>query len=397
MKKLTKEEFVERAQKIHGNKYDYSEVEYKNNASKIKIYDKELKEYFYMTPACHLNGQENPKRKWLKLRNFFAMKKEDFIKRAQKIHENKYDYSKVEYVNNRTKVKIICPIHGEFLQTPDKHLRGAGCPSCCKKNKKYTTEEFIEKCKKIYGEKYDFSKTIYGKNSKEKVIVTCPEHGDFLISPNSLLNFKKGCKYCTGGQIYNTQDFVKKAKLIHGNKYDYSNTEYKNMLSKVKIICPIHGEFSQKPINHIHKEEGCPECAKRFRKSETKLYDYLVNKFPKEEIIHSYYNKNILNRQEIDIYFPKYKIGVEYQGEQHFSPIDFGGYGKEKANELFLENNNRDKKKKEICDKIGIHLFYFSDTKHEDFLGKKVYLSLDKLYKDLKKLIEFKKEDEKNS
>lgn len=88
-----------------------------------------------MTPACHLNGQENPKRKRLKLRNFFAMKKEDFIKRAQKIHENKYDYSKVEYVNNRTKVKIICPIHGEFLQTSDKHLRGAGCPSCCKKIK----------------------------------------------------------------------------------------------------------------------------------------------------------------------------------------------------------------------------------------------------------------------
>lgn len=132
-KRLTKEEFIKKARDIFGDKYDYSKVVYINNSTKIEVYDKEYNEYFWITPASHLNGCESARRKSIKLRERFSMGTENFISKAKEIHGDKYDYSKVEYVNNRSKVCIICPKHGEFLQMPDKHLQGEGCPKCCKK------------------------------------------------------------------------------------------------------------------------------------------------------------------------------------------------------------------------------------------------------------------------
>ena len=134
-KRLTKEEFIKKARDIFGDKYDYSKSVYINNSTKIEVYDKEYNEYFWITPASHLNGGESARRKSIKLRERFSMGTENFISKAKEIHGDKYDYSKVEYVNNRSKVCIICPKHGEFLQMPDKHLQGEGCPKCCKKNR----------------------------------------------------------------------------------------------------------------------------------------------------------------------------------------------------------------------------------------------------------------------
>ena len=125
-KKLTFNDFVEKSKSIHGEKYDYSKVDYKNNSTKVLIICPKHGE-FLMRPADHFNGQGCPKCKSENLSNKFSMGKEAFIKKALSVHENKYDYSKVEYKNNRTKVCIICPEHGEFWQTPDKHITGQGC------------------------------------------------------------------------------------------------------------------------------------------------------------------------------------------------------------------------------------------------------------------------------
>ena len=188
---------------------------------------------------------------------------EEFIKKAREIHGDKYDYSKVEYVSYHTKVCIICPKHGEFWQTPANHLRNRNCPKCGNnskiKKRSLTKEEFIKKAREVHGDKYDYSKVKY-INNYTKVCIICPEHGEFWQNANSHL---RGCgcpKCCNNGVKLTTEEFVKKARKIHGDKYDYSKVEYKNSHTKVCIICPEHGEFWQTPTSHLHGESGCPMC-----------------------------------------------------------------------------------------------------------------------------------------
>ena len=181
---------------------------------------------------------------------------EDFIKKAREIHGDKYDYSKVEYIKRNQKVCIICPVHGEFWQTPGNHLCGNGCSECSGK-KKSNTEDFIKKAREIHGDRYDYSKVNY-VNNETPVCIICPEHGEFWQTP---YNHVKGCgcQKCAGVNKSNTEEFVKKAKEIHGDRYDYSNVNYTNSHTVVQIMCPEHGEFLQQPTNHL-RGCGCPYC-----------------------------------------------------------------------------------------------------------------------------------------
>ena len=111
------------------------------------------------------------------------------------------------------------------------------------------TINFIEKAKAVHGDKYDYSKVEYVK-AKEKVCIICQEHGEFWQTPNNHLR-GEGCPFCYGSKKLTTEEFISKAKQIHGNKYDYSNVNYVNKYTKVCIICPEHGEFWQKPSNHL--------------------------------------------------------------------------------------------------------------------------------------------------
>ena len=210
-------------------------------------------------------------------------RQERFITKAKEKHGNKYDYSKVNYVNAHTKVCIICPIHGEFWQTPNTHLNGRGCPKCSS-NKKMTTEEFIGRAKKIHGDKYDYSKVNY-VNAHTKVCIICPIHGEFLITPSNHLR-ERGCPKCkTRKHLLNryevqtpmehkkhtTETFIARAKEVHGDKYDYSKVDYINNKTKVCIICPIHGEFWIRPDNFLCGE-GCKKCGDLIRFESKKVY-----------------------------------------------------------------------------------------------------------------------------
>lgn len=199
------------------------------------------------------------------------MKKEKFIEKAKKVHGNKYDYSMVEYVNNTTKVCIICPKHGEFWQRPHSHLRGSGCNMCS--NKIPSTVEFIEKAKKVHGDKYDYSKVEY-VNAKTKICIICHKHGEFWQLPNSHLN-GQGCKACaiettTINNRHCFSDFLKKANCTHNSKYSYDESTYVNTHTKMRIICPEHGEFWQQPCNHILGQK-CPQCARNDSNKITQL------------------------------------------------------------------------------------------------------------------------------
>lgn len=190
---------------------------------------------------------------------------EEFIQKSKAIHGDKYDYSKVEYIDTHSKVVIICPEHGEFKQRPSNHKTGIGCPKCSG-TEQSNTEDFIRKAKEIHGDKYDYSKVNYTYN-RGKVIIICSEHGEFIQIPHDHLH-GSGCSKCFEkkrgeSQKLNTEDFIRKAKAVHGNNYDYTKIKYINTHTKVIIICPEHGEFSQTAANHL-QGQGCVKCSGRY-------------------------------------------------------------------------------------------------------------------------------------
>ncbi len=190
----------------------------------------------------------------------------EFIEKARLIHGDKYDYSKVEYINSFVKIKIICPEHGEFYQTPHNHLKKYGCSRCGRMssiNSRFSsTEKFIEKARIIHGDKYDYSKVEYVHN-KRKIVIVCKIHGEFSQTPNCHLK-GQGCPICGKDELVNglyltLEEFINKSRLIHGDKYDYSKVEYVGNKSPIIIICPTHGEYFQKPYHHL-RGQGCMRC-----------------------------------------------------------------------------------------------------------------------------------------
>ena len=159
---------------------------------------------------------------------------EEFIVKARKTHSDKYDYSKVKYTNNKVKVCIICPEHGEFWQTPHNHLVGQNCPKCTNNNLKKNTTDFIKQAVEIHNGKYDYSKVEYTSN-KDKICIICPEHGEFWQTPKRHLA-GDGCPICRANKKLTTEEFVAKAKKTHNDKYDYSRVKYVNTRTKVCII-----------------------------------------------------------------------------------------------------------------------------------------------------------------
>jgi very-short-patch-repair endonuclease len=205
-RKLTKEEFVERSIKKHGDFYDYSKVEYINNKTKVLIICP-IHGEFWQTPHSHLNGNGCPHCVGLAKLN-----KEEFIERSIKKHGDFYDYSKVEYINNKTKVLIICPIHGEFWQTPSDHLKGRGCPHCTNRNP-LTKEQFTQRGIEVHGEWYDYSKVEY-VNAHTKVLIVCPDHGEFWQIPYVHL-MGGGCPHCNISKLESNVNKILEEKNIN--------------------------------------------------------------------------------------------------------------------------------------------------------------------------------------
>jgi very-short-patch-repair endonuclease len=261
---LTNELFIKKSIEKHGNKYDYSEVNYIDNKQKVKIKCLEHG-YFEISPSNHLKGLT-----CIRCVNKFIGKKmttEEFIIRANYIHNNEFNYDNVKYVNTNTKVIITCKTHGDFEMQPNNHLNGQKCSKCSNNNFRYTTETFIIKAKEKHDNKYDYSLVEYVKGSK-KIKIICKEHGLFEQEATSHLQ-GSGCdkcsiKNCADKQRSTLVDFIKKANEKHNNYYDYSKVSYVGCFVNVKIICPVHGEFEQKPSKHLCGH-GCTECNRKKR------------------------------------------------------------------------------------------------------------------------------------
>lgn len=307
------EEFIKKSKEIHGEKYDYSKVEYINSLTKVCIICP-IHGEFWQIPKIHIKNSECPKCAKIKRAENKTYTTAKFIKKSKEVHEEKYDYNKVNYVDCDTKVCIICPIHGIFWQIPSYHLYGNGCPQCgfktISKKLSLTKETFIERAKEVHGDEYDYSKVIY-VNAITKICITCSIHGDFWQTPSNHLNGHK-CSKCSNNFL-DKDYFIEKANLAHNIKYDYSNVSYGGNKKKVCIICPIHGEFYQRPNDHL-MNHGCPECAQEqtTSSSEQEILNFIKENY-NNTIIHN--NRTILdNNFELDIYLPDISLAFEYDG-----------------------------------------------------------------------------------
>ena len=312
------EKFIQKARKVHGDKYDYSKVEYVNSQTKVCIICP-IHGEFWQEPAAHVRGYNCPKCANVKRGDTFRGRLNDFIIKAKEVHGDKYDYSKVEYVNSSTKICIICPEHGEFYMTPQNHLLGQGCPKCVGRG--LCDDDIIKLFKKVHGNKYDYSKVKYNK-MHEKVCIICPEHGEFWQTPSKHIN-GQNCPKCA--KVFMAEknnlggdEFIKRSVEKWGDLYDYSKVNYEKIDKKVEIICKKHGSFLQRPYDHLHGH-GCPVCGKLESKGEIELYDLICKIVGKENVIHN--DRKTLNGKEIDILLPEYNIGIEFDGLRWHSEV----------------------------------------------------------------------------
>lgn len=340
-KKLDTKQFITRAQEVHGDTYDYSEVVYVNSTTKVFIVCKTHGK-FEQNPRSHLNGSGCSKCAGVGKSNT-----KDFIRRSEKIHNNKYLYDLVKYAGNKRKVVITCPVHGNFEQVPSSHLKGHGCPECAA-NYKMDTDAFIKKAELVHQDKYDYSKVEYA-NSYENVVIICQEHGEFVQRPGEHV-FGKGCPSCGGNKPHTTESFIAKAIEVHGEKYGYSKVEYVNASTKVIITCPTHGDFSQKLQTHIDSKAGCPKCCNIVSKAEQSIADRLTSEG--FTVIQS--DRSILGKFELDIVIPDKKIAIEFNGMYWHSEDN----GKDK---------NYHKNKTQMANEAGYRLIHiWEDDFNED-------------------------------
>ncbi len=315
----TKEQFINDAIQIHGDKYDYSKVEYINTNTKVNIICKKHLYEFEQKPSSHLQNQGCPK-----CGNSYSPTTNEFIENAMKIHGDKYDYSKVNYLKNKSKIIIICKIHGGFEQKPNSHLSGMGCFKCgremCTEKLKKTQEEFIKEAVNIHGTKYDYSKVIYN-TIDDKIIIICNIHGEFEQTPYCHLQ-GQGCFTCgritCGEKLIKSQDeFIQEANIKHDNKYDYSKVNYIGNKKNIIIICKIHGEFEQKPNSHL-RGAGCPRC---INKTEGIMYNWLLNHY--DNISYQYKKEWCKTTRYLpyDFCIEENNIIIELDGEQHFKQV----------------------------------------------------------------------------
>jgi len=269
-----------------------------------------------------------------------------FIIKSNKIHNNKYDYSLVDYKKSNLLVKIICPIHGVFEQRARNHLQGQGCPIC---NGKFLKSKklFIYESNIIHNNKYDYSLVDY-KNNKTKIKIICPIHGVFEQRPDDHLN-GRGCRKCGGKDKKDNITFIKESIKIHGNFYNYDKTNYINNIIKIIITCPIHGDFKTTPNNHLSKKSGCALCHES--NGERKIRLYLNEKNIKYIFEKRFKNCKYKYCLPFDFYLPDYNICIEYDGKQHFESIDFFG-GEKRLNEQIIKDNI----KTEYCKNNNIKL-----------------------------------------
>ena len=314
-KKISQEDYIEKVSIIHNNKYDYSRLEYKGMRSDIEI-GCPIHGFKWQSAYLHSIGRGcrecGRKTTADKLRGNLY----DFIEKSNKKYNNRYDYSKFVYIDNSTKSIIICPIHGEFKHSPSQHLNQInGCPDCSiiivsDSIRKYDLNSFIEISNNRHNFFYDYSISKWN-GYNEDINIICPIHGSFPQRAGLHMTGSK-CKKCINERMSNErrgnkEDFIEKARLIHGDLYNYPG-KYIDATTDITINCKKHGDFPQTPNNHL-QGKGCKKCGNRLSKAENEILEFISN-----YVKCNSNDRKIIKPYEIDIYIPDLKIGIEYNG-----------------------------------------------------------------------------------
>lgn len=313
---------------------------------------------------------------------------EEFIRRCNIRHNNKYDYSKVVYVRSKDKVTVICPVHGPWNIVAGIHCHGNGCNSCgyetvskkakqrFKDLKPKRIQNFFDKAKKVHRNKYDYSKVNY-VNNYTNVEIICSTHGNFYQQPSNHLN-GQGCPFCVG-KHRTTEDFIDMLREVHADKYDYSETEYLRLEDDVKIICPDHGPFYMKASNHL-KGGDCIKC-NNGRKSKKELewltslniptlkYQYYI-KLPDD---YEYHRKNFIIA---DGYDPITNTIYEFDGDiWHGNPniIDFQDGVNLINNKPYSDLHKETLERNKLYEYLGYNLVTVWEKDFDD--SKKLFLT----------------------
>ena len=250
--------------KKHGTKYDYSKVIFHKMLEKVIIICP-IHGEFLQKPIAHADGDGCDKCSREESGRLRATTIDSFINKARVVHQDRYTYSTSDLIkNNQSKVNIECNIHGVFRQSVYAHLRGCGCPKCGDISVSKKTTKSLQSFLDSAGAIHN-NKYDYSKivwaNRRSKIDIVCPTHGVFSQLPSSHLR-GTGCPECAIDLLRdNSSIFIEKAKQVHGEKYDYSKVVYIQNKKKVDIICSIHGVFSQRCDTHL-AGHGCPHCAK---------------------------------------------------------------------------------------------------------------------------------------
>lgn len=335
--KLEKRDFVKRSESIYGkNTFDYSRAEYKTSRQSVILKCNEhscefsIKVNIHLTrrsgcPKCGRNSRDEKLRdSFKKFKNFSEFKEE-----ANKIHGGRYIYKPFVYKNGKQRFELKCPQHGWFNQRTSNHIEGRGCEKCAtlvtSEKLRMSTQDFLEAAKQIHGNIYDYKRVKY-ESFHSKLTIICKVHGIFKQSAASHLSGNK-CIKCGFAKVQaeNTmsqKEYLRRARQIHGRKYDYSKLIYKNSQNSVRVICKKHGPFDQHAGAHL-KGSGCPGCQRS--KGEDAIAIFLQKnkiKHIAQWRDHDCKDKRILI---FDFYLPKHRAIIEFDGIQHFVPISFGG------------------------------------------------------------------------
>lgn len=299
--KKTTASFIDEAKKINPT-YDYSQVNYVTSKTPVIVKCGFGHEFAVIPnnllrgsgcPICYGHCKDNT---------------DNFIKKCEFVHKGKYDYTLVNYKSSQDKIRIRCPEHGIFEQIATLHKSGQGCPDCSGSKLK-NTAKFIQDAISVHGSKYDYKDAIY-INSKESVSIICNQHGTFKQIPNSHLR-GAGCPHCSGNVLLTTETFIEKARLVHGDIYQYDKVSYgRNNRIPVTITCKKHGDFIQTPMDHL-QGCGCSDCIEVVNTSagESEVKDFIESLG-----VSCHKDRSVLDGKEIDIYIPSHKLAIEYNG-----------------------------------------------------------------------------------
>lgn len=311
---LTTESFIEKARSIHGDRYDYSNVQYVNSYTKVEI-GCPLHGIFTTRPSDHTSPTPNGCKQCALVSR--TKTTEEFIREMTEKRPD-FDYSHVKYTGSKRKVTIVCPQNHVFQMTPNALLTGTGCPRCASPGRYKTHEEALLEAIAVHGDKYIYTSSIFTGVSKPFTII-CPHHGEWTTIFEKHVYSKQGCAKCAGIARKTTDDFIRDAIAVHGNQYDYSEVIYEGNKVDVTIKCGNGHIFTQSPNRHLCGE-GCPSCRK---KNEYRIKETL-EEFIEADIIHDK-KWHVYGNRRPDFRIKSMKLIIEYDGEQHFEQVSVWG------------------------------------------------------------------------